>query len=265
MDNAKEKNSPSPINSSLLASQDALTHGFFTRKGGSSEGFFASLNLARTKGDTLAHVNANRDRIASRFEIPSSHLLIPDQVHKDRVLFLEKPFPLSERPSCDALVTRTPGLALGIITADCVPLLLYDPKKKIIAAVHSGWKGASLNIALKTLQLMILQGTDPSDVLAAIGPCIHQKSYEVGPEVQKTFLEKSPESRGFFQPSPTKDHFLFDLPGLVMSQLKEAGVRNVELLPFNTYEEEDLFYSCRRAFHRKEPTFGCFLSAIMLK
>ncbi len=265
MDNAKKIQSPSPITSSLLSTQNAVKHGFFTRQGGSSKGFFASLNLARTKGDIPSHVEANHDKIAAWFDIPSSHLLIANQVHQDQVLFLEKPFFSSARPSCDALVTRTPKLALGIITADCVPLLLYDPKQKIIAAVHSGWKGASLNIALKTLQLMILQGTNPSDVLAAIGPCIHQNSYEVGPEVQKTFLEKSPESHVFFQPSPTKDHFFFDLPGLVTSQLKKAGVQNVDVLPFNTYKEEDLFYSCRRASHRGEPTFGCFLSVIMLK
>lgn len=254
-----------PISSKLLSSVPELRHGFFTRQGGLSRSLFSSLNFAWGKGDRPRDVEKNYTLVSNWFGIAPTHLLYGRQVHADRVLYLDEPFDLYSRPDCDALVTDQKDLAIGVITADCVPLLLCDPVRKTIAAVHSGWKGTVLNITRKTLQMMSLQGSLPADILAVIGPCIHQQSYEVSTDVRTQFLETSRDYRPFFAPSPQEKHFMCDLPGLVAFQLRQEGVHQVEQIPLDTYQEEALFYSCRRAAHRQEPTFGCFLSAIMLK
>ncbi|MEN3974629.1 peptidoglycan editing factor PgeF [Emcibacter sp. SYSU 3D8] len=241
-----------------------VVHGFFTRQGGVSNGIYASLNCGPGSDDLPQHVAENRRVAMDLLGMPESMLCTVHQVHGDDVVFVTKPWTAGSRPKADAMVTRAPGVALGVLAADCAPVLFADPVARVVGACHAGWQGAFKGVAQATVQAMVRLGSRPAAIRAAIGPCIAQQSYEVGPEFRARFVLKYDAFQHFFSPSPKPGHFLFDLPGFIEARLAEAGVGTIERLGIDTYSDADRFFSYRRTTHRGEPDYGRQLSAIAL-
>ncbi len=238
-----------------------LKHCFFSRRGGTSTGYFDSLNFAFTKGDTPDNIRANQKIALQKMDALNAHLILCEQVHSAKVVVATKE---TASQKADALVSTTPNVVIGVLTADCVPVLLADVKRGVIGAAHAGWKGALGGVIGNTVESMQSLGADPNNIHAAIGPCIAQSSYEVGAEILESFTNAQSGSDRFFKPSQMQGHHMFDLSGFVHNCLQQSGVQNIENLKLDTYSNADLFFSCRRANHKDEPTFGCGLSAIML-
>ncbi len=240
-----------------------LRHGFFTRQGGISEGLYASLNCGHGSDDDPKRVAANRARAMQQLDQPSEALVTVHQVHSADVVTVEGPWS-GEPPCADGMVTTTPGVALGILTADCAPVLLADAEARVIGALHAGWRGALAGVIEATVAAMTAKGAKPSRIVAAVGPCIHLRSYEVGPDMVTPLLDDDPGNRAFLIPSRDDDHFMFDLAAYVMSRLERAGLREMVSTPCDTYAETERFFSYRRACHLGEPDYGRQLSAILL-
>lgn len=249
------------IQSPNLSKFSTIHHAFMTRQGGVSTGLFSSLNAAMEKQDTPDNVKENRRRIAEFFGGSPEQLITLSQVHSNIVIHVEQAWEHKDRPVGDALVTRCKDLIISIITADCVPVLLADPDAGVIGAAHAGWKGATNQIIQNTVKSMIDLGATPEKIQAAIGPCIWQNSYEVDHE----FYNNLPNDSGFFKLSANPNHWMFDLPGYVESQLRLSGIDRITPSPADTYANEDQFFSNRRRTHRNEESFGCMLSGIKLK
>lgn len=246
-----------------LAALPSIQHGFFGRQGGVSTGAFASLNVSESGGDDGADVTENRSRIATALGVPPSHLATIRQTHSATVITLTEPPLHGSRPEGDAMVTATPGLALGILTADCTPILFADAEAGVIGAAHAGWKGAVGEIALKTIDAMVALGATRSRIVAAIGPTISGANYEVGPEFAADFLAAHPHTAAHFStPEGKREHF--DLPGFVEAQLRAAGIAAVENLGLCTYAEPDRYFSHRYATHQNTTT-GRQMSVITLR
>jgi YfiH family protein len=239
-----------------------VRHGFFGRAGGVSEGIYASLNAGTGSKDKLEHISENRRRIAAAFGAPPANLMGVHQVHSPDAVFVDAPCS-GQRPHADAIVTKTPGLVLSVLTADCTPVLLADAEAGIVAAAHAGWKGALGSVLESTLRLMQTHGARPERIAAAIGPTIQQTSYEVGAEFEARFIEADPEHARFFGASHG-DRAHFDLPGFCASRLAALGVGRIEALPLDTYANADTLFSYRRSVHAKEPDYGRNCSAIAL-
>jgi polyphenol oxidase len=239
-----------------------ITHGFFTREGGHSSGIFSSLNCGLGSGDDIAVVTKNRNVVAQALGVENSNLISAYQVHSADVIVVDAPFP--ERPKVDGLVTATRGLALGILTADCGPVLLADEKAQVIGACHAGWKGALTGITDSIIAEMEKLGARRSHIVAVLGPTISQRAYEVGPEFPAPFLRVDESDKRFFIPSVKKDHYMFDLPAYLVNRLKTSGVGQAHDLGLCTYADEQRFFSYRRATHRAEKDYGRLISAIAL-
>lgn len=235
-------------------------HGFFGRQGGVSTGIYATLNAGTGSNDDADAVRTNRARIADAMQVTHTHLIGVHQVHSPTAVFVDAPWS-GERPHADALVTKTPGLAISILTADCAPVLLVDRAASIIGAAHAGWKGAISGVLESTVALMREHGAE--EITAAIGPCIHQRSYEVGAEFHERFVNESAGYDRFFT-NGAAGKFHFDLPGFCAARLAQAGVSNVEIAPTDTYAEERLLFSHRRSVHRREDGYGRNCAAIAL-
>jgi YfiH family protein len=237
-----------------------VRHAFFGRRGGVSSEIYASLNAGTGSNDDPKAVKENRRRIAAAFSIEPTHLVGVHQVHSPHAVFIEAPWS-GERPHADALVTTTPGLALSILTADCAPVLLADQRAGVIGAAHAGWKGAIGGVLEATVALMRERGA--RDISAAIGPCIHQASYEVGPEFEERFVDGDGANTRFFERG-NGDRRHFDLPGFCASRLEAAGIEHTDILPLDTCALEDRFHSNRRAVLQKLSDYGRNCSAIAL-
>lgn len=247
-----------------LSSHSAVRHAFFTRQGGVSEGLYHSLNGGLGSSDDPARVAENRRRMTDQLRLPAHALVSLHQIHSPEVVVVEGAWPRQERPRADAMVTRMPGLALGIATADCGPVLFADSEKGVVGAAHAGWKGALTGVLEATLAAMEGLGADRASVIAVLGPTISQKAYEVGPEFVARFRDAGPANERFFRPSGRQAHAFFDLPGYIGSRLEAAGIGEFADLGHCTYAEEERFYSFRRATHRGEPDYGRLISAIAL-
>ena len=246
-----------------LAGLDGVRHGFFGRQGGVSEGVWSSLNVGLRSGDDPARIAANRARIALDLGLAPEQLVTARQVHGDTALVVDAPWPMAEAPEADALVTDRPGLLLGVLAADCGPVLFGDGEAGVIGAAHAGWKGALGTILEATLAAMAGLGAVRERITAVLGPCIGQASYEVGPEFVARFTDASPANARFFVPDG--DRARFDLKGLIADRLERAGVGRVEVLPHDTCADEVRFFSYRRTTLRREERFGLQLSAIALE
>ena len=209
-------------------------------------------------------VEANRAQAMALLDLPADALVTVHQIHSPDVAIVERPWQRAENPKADALVTDRPGVALGILTADCVPILFADLTARVIGAAHSGWKGTRDGVSEATVTAMERLGARRDRIRAAIGPAIQQKSYEVGPEFPERFTSLDPSTARFFVPSSRAGHFMFDLPGLVEARLKALGLGSVERSPHDTAAEPELFFSYRRATLKGEPDYGRGLSAIAL-
>lgn len=239
-----------------------ITHGFFTREGGYSSGLFASLNCGLGSGDDIALVTKNRTQVAASLGVENTHLVSAFQIHSADVVVVDAPF--LERPKADGLVTATRGIALGILTADCGPVLFADEKAGVIGACHAGWKGALRGVTDSTILAMEKLGAVRANIVAVLGPTISQKAYEVGPEFPKPFLKQNAAHEKYFILSVKPDHYMFDLSAYLVDKMISFGVGQVHDLGFCTYANAQRFFSYRRATHRNEKDYGRLISAIAL-
>lgn len=247
-----------------LARLAHVRHGFFTRAGGVSLGVYASLNCGIGSRDAPDRVAENRARAATALGVTPERLLTPYQLHSPAVVIAETPWARDSRPRADAVVTRRRGLAVGVSTADCGPLLLADGEAGVVGAAHAGWRGALGGVVEAVIAAMEQLGAARQRIVAALGPTIRQPHYEVGPELVERFLAHDPANACFFAPSSRANHALFDLPGYIARRVRQAGVIHFEDLGLCTYGEPTRFFSYRRATHRGEPDYGRHVNAITL-
>ncbi len=239
-----------------------LPHGFFTRRGGASSGIFHGLNCGPGSSDLNEAVTLNRKRAAAALDVMPEELVTLHQVHSADVVAVEAALPVP-RPQADALVTATQGLALGVLTADCQPVLFADRAAGVIGAAHAGWRGALDGVLEATLDAMEALGADRADTVAVIGPTISQRAYEVGPEFLEDFMAEDPGYARFFAQGDG-DRLLFDLPGFGLHRLREAGIGAAEWTRHCTYSDPARFFSYRRSVHDGAADYGRLLSAIRL-
>lgn len=240
----------------------SLPHGFLGRRGGVSSGVVAGLNVGLGTGDEPDAVAENRRRAAAAI-MPGARLATVYQVHSPDCVIVTEPWPDSERPQADALVTDRPGLLLGVVTADCAPVLLADPVGGVVGAAHAGWKGAAGGVTDATIAAMEALGAVRSRIVAAVGPCIAQASYEVDAAFRERFMDEGASNARHFS-AGRQGHYQFDLEGYVVARLRAAGIAAIEPLGLDTYADPARFFSFRRATHRGEPDYGRQISLIGL-
>ena len=239
-----------------------VPHGFLGRRGGVSTGVCAGLNVGTGSNDDREAIAENKRRAVAAV-LDGAALATVHQVHSAEAVFVEAPWPHEARPHADAMVTDRPGILLGILTADCVPVLLADADARVIGAAHAGWRGAIAGVTDATIELMEQHGADRDNICAAIGPAIAQASYEIDDSLRQRFVDEDEANARFFIDGPRgRPHF--DLPAYVAHRLLLAGVGTIERLALDTYADPDRFFSYRRATHRGEPDYGRQISLIGL-
>lgn len=261
-----DRRAPNPVRSALLdgvSPGNRISHGFFSRAGGVSEGLYRGLNVGLGSKDDRARVEQNRALVSRWFDLDPDRLVTVHQVHSPRV-HIATAENRTQRPQADALVTRTPGLVLGVLTADCGPVLFADPDAGVIGAAHAGWRGAFDGVLESTVAAMEGFGALPGRIVAVLGPSISQPNYEVGPEFVDRFLDQNPAFDIYFRASDKPGHALFDLRQFTLDRLLAAGLK-AGMLADCTYADEEAWYSYRRATHRNEPDYGRQISAITIK
>ena len=252
------------IHSPRLVALKRVRHAFFTRAGGVSKGVYASLNGGQGSNDDPADVAENRRRMTAALRMPDGALVTAYQIHSATAVIAERPWTRAEAPRADAIVGKTPGLAIGVTVADCGPVLLADDKARVIGAVHAGWKGALGGVIEAAVAAMERLGAKRTRIAAAIGPLIRQPNYEVGTELVESFRKADPANGRYFLPAARAGHALFDLPGFLAARLKAAGIEAVDDLGLDTYADEARFFSYRRSIHRRESDYGRLVGAIAL-
>ena len=249
------------IQSDLLINQPRIRHLFCTREGGVSSGVYSSLNCGFSSADDVENVRTNRDIALGQLEIPGARLVTSKQVHSAKAVYVGMPLGKTI-PEADGLVTNKPGLVLGIITADCAPILMADSKVGVIGAAHAGWRGALGGIIESTVELMCDYGATIENINCSIGPCIGKESYEVGDEFMDKFIENSDNNNKFFKTSSIPGKFFFDLSSYTFCRLKAMGVSQISQLDFDTCSDQDRFFSYRRYMVNSEEDFGRGISLI---
>lgn len=252
------------ITLATLDELDEIRHGFMTRHGGVSQGIYASLNCGIGSNDDPERVRENRARALQAAGLPAGSLLTAYQVHSPDVAVVQDLWPEGERPRVDAMVTRRKGITLGVLSADCVPVLFADPQARVIGAAHAGWRGALTGVLEATIKAMLDLGAQAQRIRAGIGPCIGAASYEVGPEFPAPFLAQDAAHAAFFRPAARDGHQLFDIEGYVAGRLKAMQLAAVEAAHRDTCGERETFFSYRRSVLRKEPDYGRHVSLIGL-
>jgi YfiH family protein len=242
--------------------QPGIAHAFFTRNGGVSAGLYESSNVAYSAADDAANVTENRVRCAARLNLRTVVTLI--QKHTPEVIEVDEPWERAQTPEADALVTRKRGIAIGVLTADCAPVLFADHAAGVVGAAHAGWRGAFDGVIGNTVAAMEDLGARAERIVAVVGPCIAQSSYEVGAEFVERFLERDASAARFFGPSPKEGHAHFNLPAFVAALATDAGVGSVVIDGSDTCTLDARFFSYRRSTLRKEADYGRQLSAIGL-
>jgi len=248
----------------LLETDGAVRHAFFTRQGGVSGGLFASLNCGFGAGDPSENIARNRALAIERLDLRAERLVTCRQVHSAMAVVVNRPWRREDAPAADGMATLVPGVALGVLAADCAPVLFCDPVARVIGAAHAGWRGAFAGVIEATVAKMVALGAEPRHIRAGIGPCIGPASYEVGPEFPLPIIAEDPGAEPLFVPARRPGHLLFDLARYVERRLGRAGVTMVERAPHDTAAEEQRFFSYRRARLRGETAYGRELSAIAL-
>tara|TARA_B100000579_G_scaffold431419_1_gene446429 strand:+ start:579 stop:1331 length:753 start_codon:yes stop_codon:yes gene_type:complete len=249
------------ISSKLLHQTNTVNHGFFNKKNGFSTGIYKSLNCGEGSFDNKHKIKKNLSYVKKKIISKKNNIVLLYQIHSSKFFHIKK-FP-KKKLIGDGLITNVRNLPLGILTADCAPILILDIKKKIIAAVHSGWKGAYKNIVIKILKRLIKLGSQKKDIIAVIGPCIGQKNYEVGKEFKDKFIKKNKKNLIFFKIKKRKIYF--DLSKFIFDQLISFGILKIDVINRNTFDKKNNFFSARRSLKRNEPDYGRNISVIMLK
>src|ERR1035437_8921996 len=252
------------LQAASLSTLARIRHAFFTRSGGVSQGVYDSLNGGVGSNDAPAKVTENRARGAAARGVKPDHLLTAYQIHSPDVVVADQPWTQEKRPHADAIVTRTPRLAIGVSTADCGPLLLADSEAGVIGAAHAGWRGALTGVIEAVVAAMETLGAERSPIVAALGPTIRQPNYEVGPEFDGSFLAADADNTRFFVASERAGHAMFDLAGYIADRAQRSGIVNFEDLGLCTYAEPERFFSYRRTTKQSEPDYGRHINAIAL-
>lgn len=247
-----------------LSAEPGIRHAFFTREGGVSRGIYAALNGGLGSSDDPAAIRENRARMAGHLKVEPTHLVSIHQVHSPDAEVVTGPW-LGDKPKADAMVSAASGVALGISTADCGPILFVDSEARVIGAAHSGWKGAFTGVVASTVTAMEKLGARRERILAVLGPTISAKAYEVGPEFVERFKAENATYARFFTASERPAHAMFDLPAFIGLRAQEAGIGRFVDLGLCTYGDEQRFFSYRRTTHRAEPDYGRLISAIVLE
>ena len=247
--------------SKLLNKFDEIEHGFFNSKGGFSKGIYESLNCGIGSKDLKKNVVRNLEKVAKQINTTKQNIILLNQIHSNKVINVRDIFKI--RRIGDGLITNRKKLALGILTADCAPILIFDPKKKIIAALHAGWKGAFKDIIGKTINKLNQKGSKSKDLIAVVGPCISIKNYEVKKDFLNKFLQKSKKNIKFFKLYNKK--IFFSLNSYIKSQLINMKVKKIEIIHKNTFPKKNNFFSSRRSIKNKFNDYGRNISIIMIK
>lgn len=250
---------PTPL---VHAALSAVPHGFFGRRGGVSAGLYHSLNCGLGSHDDPARVRENRARVARHLGSDGARLLTCHQIHSAEAVIVDTPWAPGAQPKADALVTRTPGLVLGALAADCMPILFADVEAGVVAAAHAGWKGALAGVERTTIAAMERLGARRDRITVVIGPCISQAAYEVGPEFVATFLAADASASRFFISPHTGSKSHFDLPGFMLDRLATQSIASAHWCGACTYGAPDLYFSYRRTTHRREPDYGRQIAVI---
>ena len=249
------------IKSKLLIKNNIVSHGFFNRNNGFSKGIYKSLNCGKGSGDNKINIKKNLNYVKKKIGSKKNNILLLNQIHSSKFHFIKR-YP-KKKLIGDGLITNVKNLPIGILTADCVPVLILDKKKKIIASVHAGWKGAYNNIVIKVLKKFIKLGSSKRDILAVVGPSISQKSYEVGEEFKEKFIKKNCKNSTFFKLKNKSVYF--NLNNFIRNQLISFGISKIDVIKKDTFDKKNNFFSARRSLKQNNTDYGRNISVIMLK
>ncbi len=251
------------IKSKKLSKFKELRHGFFNRKGGKSKGIYKSLNCGKGSFDNQKIININLKIACQKISDSYKRLILLNQIHSNKFHYLsEKDFDNKKKIVADAIITKERKIVIGVLTADCVPILIYDKKQKIISAIHAGWRGAYKGILRKVIKFLLKRGSESKNLIAAIGPCISQKNYEIKKDFKSRFLKQSKKNVIFFKRIKNKTYF--SLNNYVYYQLKRLGLKKIDIIDKDTYNPNNNFFSARRSIHNKENDYGRNISIIMI-
>jgi YfiH family protein len=250
------------IKSKNLKKIKNLKHGFFNKIGGKSKSIYKSLNCGPGSKDLPSNVKKNLDIVKKKISKSASDIFLLNQIHSNKFIFINKKYKIKMRPKADAVITNQKKLPIAVLTADCVPILIYDNKKEIIAAIHAGWKGAYKNIIGKVLKFMIKMGSRPQNIIASIGPSISVKNYEVQEDFKRKFMKKNKRNIRYFKEYNNK--LYFDLQNYVYSSLLENKIKKIETIKVDTFDKKNNFFSARRALTLNHNDYGRNISIIML-
>ena len=250
------------IVSKKLSKFKKIKHGFFNRSGGKSKGIYKSLNCGYGSKDKKINVIKNLNIVKKKIDKNSKNIFLLHQIHSNRLIFLNKHTHNSKKVKADAVITNIAKLPIGILTADCAPILLYDYKKNMIAAIHAGWKGAFKGIVSNVLNFMVKKGCKKNHITAAIGPCISPQSYNVREDLKKKFLKKNKRNAIFFKKK--KDTLYFDLPNYIKSQLRLMKISKIDMINIDTFNKKNNFFSARQSLNSYNDDYGRNISLIML-
>ena len=251
------------ITSKKLLGQKKITHGFFNRYGGKSNGVYKSLNCGLGSNDKKNKVRENLKIVKNKMSKKAKKIFLVHQMHSNKFIFIDENFKYNKKKTkADAIITTQQKLPIAVLTADCVPLLLYDKRKNMVAAIHAGWKGAFKGIIKKVVNFMLKNGCKKNHIIAAVGPCIRQESYSVKEDFQKKFIKKDKKNKIFFKKK--KSTIYFNLPNFVISQLRSIKITNIDSINIDTFDKKNNFFSARRSLGLKHDDYGRNISIIMI-
>ncbi len=251
------------IKSKKLSNFSEIRHGFFNKNGGVSKGIYKSLNCGLGSKDNKANVKKNLNIVKSKLKSKSRHIFFVKQIHSNKFVFITQNSTVKSRAvSADAIISEKKKIPIAILTADCVPVLIYDKSRKMIAAIHAGWRGAYKGIINKVIKYMINKNCNPKNMIAAIGPCISKKNYEVREQFKKKFIKKDRVNMKFF--TIKKNKIYFDLANYVKKQVKLNQIEKIDMINFDTFNKKNNFFSARRSLKLNHKDYGRNISIIML-
>jgi YfiH family protein len=250
------------IKSKKLARLKNLKHGFFNSSGGKSKGIYQSLNCGPGSKDLSVNVKKNLEIVKKKISNSAKNIFLLNQIHSNKLVYIDNNYKLTKKPKADAVITNQKNLPIAVLTADCAPILIYDNKKKIIAAIHAGWKGAFKGIIDKVIKFMVKKGCSLKNITAVIGPSISVKNYEVKDDFMKKFIKKDKKSLKYFKIENNK--LYFDLSKYVYSQILQNKIKNIDTIKLDTFDIKNKFFSARRALSLKQNDYGRNISIIML-
>ncbi len=239
-----------------------LKHGFFNSVGGQSKDIYKSLNCGPGSKDNKKNIKKNLQIVKKKISKKAKNIFLVHQIHSNKFIFIDKNYDNKDKPKADAIITNRKNLPIAVLTADCAPILIYDDKMKMIAAIHAGWKGAFKGIIAKVIKFMIKKGCKSENITAAIGPSISQKNYEVKKDFKMKFIQKNKKNYIFFKDK--KNKLYFDLTKYIYTSLKTIKIKNIDILKIDTFNKKNKFFSARRALELNHDDYGRNISIIML-